>query len=670
MKRRSGILAVGLAIWLLAAALLAVSGAWAKPTTPEQARTLVLNWLGLDAAPLGARLGRQIKQVQTFYYEGAPAYYVVDLKPQGLVLVPADNLVEPIIAFLPSGKFDPSPANPLGALVSRDLPGRILKARALEAKGLESLAPGNRHLKARHKWNWLSKKPAAATEATELGVSGVSDVRVAPFVQSRWSQDTVNGQACYNYYTPPYAAGNANNYVCGCVATAMAQLMRFWQHPAVGIGQVYCTYYVTNGIPQVTKTYHAYTRGGDGYGGAYDWANMVLDPENSGVDETQRQAIGALTWDAGLSVRMEYAAAGSGAYMEYVGPALTGTFGYSNAKYGESWPGDLPTDNRNAMVNANLHAGYPVILGIYGYLPGGHAIICDGYGYNASSTMYHHLNLGWAGSDDAWYNLPTVDTSIGTFTTFDSCVYNVYKPGTGSGAGEIIAGRVTDAGGSPLSGVTVSATGGYSTTTNANGIYALAQVPAGTTYTVSASKTGYTFTSQTVATGSSTDGTTTTGNKWGIDFAGTGSPVITLNQALDNTRLSFNTSGSANWSGESTTSYYGGSAAQSGAITHGQYTQLQTTVVGPGTLSFYWQVSSQADYDSLEAYIDSTCTNRISGEVDWTKVTLTITEGIHTVTWKYSKNGSVSSGSDCGWVDQVVYTRKADIAPVLPLLLY
>ena len=66
------------------------------------------------------------------------------------------------------------------------------------------------------------------------------------------------------------------------------------------------------------------------------------------------------------------------------------------------------------MVNPNLDAGYPVLFGITG--AGGHAIVCDGYGYNPS-TMYHHLNMGWSGNDDAWYNLPTIDTAMALIYT-------------------------------------------------------------------------------------------------------------------------------------------------------------------------------------------------------------------------------------------------------------
>ena len=135
MKSLSALRFIRATIWLALAVLLLVSGAWANPTTPEQAKNVVLNWLGKEAVPLGAPLGRQIKEVQTFTDSaGAPAYYVVYLNPAGLVFVPADDLVEPIIGFLPDGTYDPSTTNPLGALVSQDIPGRVLQARRVEAK--------------------------------------------------------------------------------------------------------------------------------------------------------------------------------------------------------------------------------------------------------------------------------------------------------------------------------------------------------------------------------------------------------------------------------------------------------------------------------------------------------------------------------------------------------
>ena len=84
--------------------------------------------------------------------------------------------------------------------------------------------------------------------------------------------------------------------------------------------------------------------------------------------------------------------------------ALKNVFKYSNSICG----GD-GTDNIGAglttMLNPNLDAGFPCLLGIYCGSAGGHAIVADGYGYD-SSTLYHHLNMGWSGVDTAWYNLP------------------------------------------------------------------------------------------------------------------------------------------------------------------------------------------------------------------------------------------------------------------------
>jgi transcriptional regulator CtsR len=143
-------------------------------------------------------------------------------------------------------------------------------------------------------------------------------------------------------------------------------------------------------------------------------------------------------------------------------------------------------------------------------------------------------------------------------------------------------------------------------------------------------------------------GASTTGPLW--DFT-TQSP--TLGEAVDNTGLTWTTGGDANWFGQAGTYYYGGAAAQSGAISDSQSTWLKTTVTGPGTVGFYWKVSSESNHDFLRFYIDGVEQTRISGSVDWQQKSYTIRSGTHTVEWRYTKDGSVSIGSDCGWVDKV-----------------
>ena len=84
---------------------------------------------------------------------------------------------------------------------------------------------------------------------------------------------------------------------------------------------------------------------------------------------------------------------------------------------------------------------------------------------------------------------------------------------------------------------------------------------------------------------------------------------------------------------------------------------MQTTVNGAGTVSFYWKVSSEADWDFLEFYIDGSLQDQISGTVDWQQMTYAITgSGSHTLEWRYMKDGAVSDGDDCGWVDKLEWT--------------
>ena len=489
-----------------------VRPAHASPVTVDRARQAAAGWLQTGPAPLGAAMGRPITDVQTYAdADGQPQYYVVTLQTTGFVIVAADDWIEPIIAFVEEGIYDPTPDKPLGALVTTDVPGRL--AAAHQAQALEFAAPDQQAATAQRKWARLEQ---AAHEAADTGLATVSDVRVSPLLLSKWNQETECNNPCYNYYTPSY-------YPCGCVATAMAQLMRFYQHPTTGIGAR--SFAIT--VDDVVRTVK--TRGGDGAGGPYNWAGMTLDPDCA-TSLTQRQAIGALCYDAGVSVNMDYTLYGSGANTLDAKDSFVSVFGYSNAIKGYNSGSTLGT-GLLAMANPNLDAGYPVVLGIKGTI-GGHAIVADGYGYN-TATLYHHLNMGWSGEDNAWYNLPTINTSIGTFTSVYRCVYNVYV----TGSGEIISGRVIDKTGAPLKGATVTArTSGdvtFTDTTDDRGIYALAKLPSKTTFTMTASYPGLGFAGKSIATGTSTDFGNTSGNVWQVNFGSAEAPPKAENASVD-----------------------------------------------------------------------------------------------------------------------------------------
>ena len=131
---------------------------------------------------------------------------------------------------------------------------------------------------------------------------------------------------------------------------------------------------------------------------------------------------------------------------------------------------------------------------------------------------------------------------------------------------------------------------------------------------------------------------------------------VALDAALDNSQLTWTTSGSGNWIGQTATSYDGKDSAKSGKISHNQETVLQTILTGPGTLTFQWKVSSEVCCDFLRFYIDGSQQASRSGEVGWEALSFNIPSGSHTVQWKYSKDHSVHTSQDAGWVDRVEWS--------------
>jgi hypothetical protein len=135
--------------------------------------------------------------------------------------------------------------------------------------------------------------------------------------------------------------------------------------------------------------------------------------------------------------------------------------------------------------------------------------------------------------------------------------------------------------------------------------------------------------------------------------------AIGLGDAVDNPTLAWSSSGDAQWFPQTTVFNTGDSAARSGAITHYQSSTIQTTVTGPGSLSFFWKVSSESNNDFLKFSIDGVAQGSgISGEQAWAQVTASIAAGSHTVAWTYSKDASLSLGSDAGWLDTVVFAPQ------------
>jgi len=116
-------------------------------------------------------------------------------------------------------------------------------------------------------------------------------------------------------------------------------------------------------------------------------------------------------------------------------------------------------------------------------------------------------------------------------------------------------------------------------------------------------------------------------------------------------------SGNANFSVVTESPYEGVFCAKSGDISDSQTSSLLLTgyVSSPGTISFFRKVSSESSYDYLRFYIDGSLQEQWAGTIAWGEVSYSVTAGEHTFEWMYYKDGSVSTGSDCAWVDYIIF---------------
>jgi hypothetical protein len=115
------------------------------------------------------------------------------------------------------------------------------------------------------------------------------------------------------------------------------------------------------------------------------------------------------------------------------------------------------------------------------------------------------------------------------------------------------------------------------------------------------------------------------------------------------------------WVAQTNTTHDGTNAARSAPILHNQTTAMQTSVAGPGEVSFWWKVSCELEYDFVRCRLDGDEQARLSGSMDWTRRTVFIPDGRHVLEWAFSKDDGGSEGYDAAWVDEVVFVP--DLGP-------
>ena len=236
---------------------------------------------------------------------------------------------------------------------------------------------------------------------------------VDPMLTTQWDQYEPYNDSC------PYGIelGQPAHALTGCVATAMAQVMKYWNYPERGTGSH--TYYSSD-IIGISN--YGYGEPSANFGATvYNWDNMPnsLTPASP---RGQKAAVATLMYHCGVSCNMHYASEhyGSGSQILNIpclrlGNALNGMikyFGYSSSATGMA---RIKYDDSawTTLVRGELDASRPILYAGIEQNADGHCFVCDGY----DDENRYHFNWGWSGDGDGFYTLDNLTPCGGDFTS-------------------------------------------------------------------------------------------------------------------------------------------------------------------------------------------------------------------------------------------------------------
>lgn len=286
----------------------------------------------------------------TLSQNGLNTVYVVD-RGQGFMVLAADDVAPAVLGYSDSGTFDPNNIPPNMQAWLDDYSAYIATA-------------------------------AAAGTRVVAAPADPSLTDIAPLTRTRWNQGapyydlcpTVNGQRTYT----------------GCVATAIAQVLKTYEHPTTGTGSN-------------SYTWNDQTLSFDFGATTFKWDKMT-DIYNSASTTEECQAVAELMYACGIACYMNYGTGGSGANGVNLSVGLIRYLGYdASLQYLSRDYFTLPVWSR--MLHDELTKGHPLYYdGANGSI--GHAFVIDGY---RSSDGFFHVNWGWGGMSDGYYSIITLD---------------------------------------------------------------------------------------------------------------------------------------------------------------------------------------------------------------------------------------------------------------------
>ena len=367
---------------------------FANPVDRQRAQQIGQNFMN---AKIGQKTDVQLNLVYTAATREAVDYYVFNNGgDNGFVIVAGDDRVKPILAYSTSGCFNPN-----------DIADGFQFTLNTFSHEIQYIRENNIEATADIDAEWQS-----IAETGYINKVNRNRTVVGPLLPTIWHQNYP-----YNSQCPEDPEGAGGHVYAGCVATAMAQVMRFWNWPPQGTGS---HTYNPDGYEQQTANF-----GETEY--HFELMPTAIDSTSSEEDIFY---IAQFQHHCGIAVDMQYSGHGSGAYSDDVPMALRNYFRYDcdDDVTLSFWGFNFYTIEQwiQMLKDGGLSEGMPLYYsGSDDGGAGGHAFVCDGYDEND----YFHFNWGWSGKDDAWCPIGALNTTKYAFNDSNSFIGNI-KPNT------------------------------------------------------------------------------------------------------------------------------------------------------------------------------------------------------------------------------------------------
>ena len=381
-------------ITLLFLGMMLMTGiAFAKPVDSSTARRVAETYMAAN----GMKDVTALVDItsQTSFSE----FYVFAAEDGGFILVSADDCVIPVLGYSVTSRFE-----------TKDIPENIqgwLDGYEQEIRWWKQ--QNNQGAEAASQWEMLldgTMPPMLLTTA------------VSPLMTTTWNQEPYYNNLC------PYHSASGQRSVTGCVATATAQVMKYYNHPTTGYGShTYTSDRTINGVnynfPNLTADFGNTT---------YQWS-LMPNALTGTSSSTQVNAVATLMYHIGVADEMSYSPEASGAHNYNYDGTILASSQTSLMKYFKYRPdmaalarADYSDDAYSALLRAELDQSRPILYS-GSNTSGGHSFVFDGY----NNAGQFHVNWGWGSYHDGYFTMGSLNPGVGGTGGNSSGTYNLYN---------------------------------------------------------------------------------------------------------------------------------------------------------------------------------------------------------------------------------------------------